>query len=356
MNVIWRLLSLCAVFFYSTAVSANDGAYYTSGNQLIPMHETDISITKEFLSLTRNGNLMDVVVNYEFYNPGPAKTMTVGFEALPPEGDADTRPVNGQHRYIHNFTVQMNSKEIDHKVTLNHAEESIRLYVYHFEAEFKSGHNSIKHTYSFDMSGSVMVQYDFDYVLTAANRWAGNNIADFELKIDMGPMAGFQIDNTFFAKANEWELSGAGAAYPMSAYYKHYRDFDKKSAERTTFAIRDGHITLRKKNFTPSGEVYLWAATIGSFGEEFEEISFNSKYHNLPFKISNMMTKRAVDEFSAKVLRNYVFARHGYVFKDVSLQRYFQSMPWYVADPSYKADLEQLTDFEQEWFRERASE
>ena len=77
---------------------------------------------------------------------------------------------------------------------------------------------------------------------------------------------------------------------------------------------------------------------------------------DLPFKISNMMTKRAVDEFSAKVLRNYVFARHGYVFKDVSLQRYFQSMPWYVADPSYKADLEQLTDFEQEWFRERASE
>jgi len=45
-----------------------------------------------------------------------------------------------------------------------------------------------------------------------------------------------------------------------------------------------------------------------------------------------------------RVLRNEVYARHGRIFKDVKLQKYFESQPWYKANPDFKDD--QLNDIE----------
>lgn len=39
-----------------------------------------------------------------------------------------------------------------------------------------------------------------------------------------------------------------------------------------------------------------------------------------------------------RVLRNEIFARHGWVFKDKELQKTFESMDWYKADPEFTAD------------------
>ena len=49
---------------------ANDGVYYTSGNQLIPITETEISVQKEVLDITRQDQMIHVHVYYEFFNPG----------------------------------------------------------------------------------------------------------------------------------------------------------------------------------------------------------------------------------------------------------------------------------------------
>jgi hypothetical protein len=37
----------------------------------------------------------------------------------------------------------------------------------------------------------------------------------------------------------------------------------------------------------------------------------------------------------ARKLRSEIYARHGKVFKDKSLQKYFASLEWYKADPQY---------------------
>ena len=39
-----------------------------------------------------------------------------------------------------------------------------------------------------------------------------------------------------------------------------------------------------------------------------------------------------------RVLRNEVYARHGRVFKDAKLQKYFESQPWYKPNPDFKDD------------------
>jgi len=45
-----------------------------------------------------------------------------------------------------------------------------------------------------------------------------------------------------------------------------------------------------------------------------------------------------------RVLRNEIYARHGRVFKDAKLQKYFETQSWYKANPEFKDD--QLNEFE----------
>jgi hypothetical protein len=45
-----------------------------------------------------------------------------------------------------------------------------------------------------------------------------------------------------------------------------------------------------------------------------------------------------------RVLRNEIYARHGRMFKDVKLQKYFETQSWYKANPDFKDD--QLNDIE----------
>ena len=56
----------------------------------------------------------------------------------------------------------------------------------------------IKHTYNYDLSSSVYINYEFEYVLTAANRWANKQIDDFTLIIDIGEFETFSIYKSFF--------------------------------------------------------------------------------------------------------------------------------------------------------------
>ena len=82
-------LLLFSVFFITA--KANDGAFYSNGNQLIPIVETDIRVQKEVLKINRivqktedwDQNYFEVSVYYEFFNPSAEKDLIVGFEAAP---------------------------------------------------------------------------------------------------------------------------------------------------------------------------------------------------------------------------------------------------------------------------------
>ena len=66
----------------SVASIANDAIYYTSGNFLVPLKETNVSVKKEVLTITicKDG-YASVDVDYTFYNDSDAKTVTMAFEA-----------------------------------------------------------------------------------------------------------------------------------------------------------------------------------------------------------------------------------------------------------------------------------
>ena len=75
------LIALAAII----TSTANDGVYFTSGNFLVPLQETDISVSKEILTITiGKDGFAKVDVYYEFNNKGQAKNVTMAFEAASP--------------------------------------------------------------------------------------------------------------------------------------------------------------------------------------------------------------------------------------------------------------------------------
>ena len=370
-----KLTILFFLLLLIAGAKANDGVFYASGNQLIPVTETDISVRKEVLTINRVGDRLEVTVYYEFFNPTKPKDLLVGFEAEPPyDSYVDMAEVFPNHPHISNFTVTINGDRLGYEVAhVLYDDEDYRkldyfkngqfsdlsreqciksmneyegmgypfYYVYHFNAHFREGLNIVQHTYDFEISNSVGEEYRFTYILTAANRWANHQIDDFTLNIDMGEAQSFFIDPTFFKSVDEWVFKGAGRATP-----------EKISKEARMFHVQKGAISFHKDGFHPEGELYI------SKPRGFYAFDDHDTYDIMDL-VKKMMggleeLKYRVDESTLtaeqrRILRNVPFAYRGHVFKDEGLRQFFESTYWYVPNPEYKDDMNTMTPEERGW-------
>ena len=341
-------------------ILANDGAFFAKGNQLIPISETNISVKKEILTLKKIKNrYIEVTVYYEFFNPKEAKSLTVGFEAYSPQGDVEGAPKNGKHPYMSDFTVELNQEKLYYKVayvsdSLYNKAGKIKaidfknfegnksgnyvdfFYVYHFEAHFKKGLNIIKHTYKYDVSGSIDYNYDFEYALSPAKRWGNNQIDDFTLIIDNGDFETFSINKSFFKDATEWKIDGVGKTANVKGTPNAFIQQDA-----VKFHIQKGKIIFKKLNFKPDGDLFVYSANHIGF-QDFEYLP-NSYYQ------AGNIAKPETD-FQRKLLKNLPFARRGYVFQNPELKSYFEDIDWYIPNPKYVPDVNHLTPEERKWY------
>lgn len=352
-----------------TEMNANDGVYYGSGNALIPINEKTIKVQKEILNIKKVGDEFHLTVYYEFNNPGVAKKVLVGFEANCPYGDVSFDPIKSlQHPFMKDFTVNMNGKILPFKVAKVHdslyfkngkfIEMSIDelkkysdgdyydfFYVYHFEAEFKPGINTVTHTYKLKASSSVMDVYDLTYILTGAARWVNKQIDDFTLNIDLGEFQCADIEHNFFSSQNEWNIMGVGKKLEIKR--------EMSETKFTRFYLRNGIISFHKANFKPRKELYLNASRLElctgckTWGTD----SFDAQSDYLYF-CNFELPLVAKDEWSLKVMKNLPYARRGYVFNNKELQTWFEKMPWYLPDPNYTPDLTALREAEKKWLND----
>lgn len=347
-NSILTLLAILSINIY-----ANDGAFYFKGNQLVPTSETDITVRKEILTLKKIRNqFIEVTVYYEFYNTGDEKEIIVGFEAFQPEGDVDGRSKNGKHPYMRDFTVELNKDILSYQVAYvedsTYAKNGVIkgkkfsdfsstfdfFYVYHFNAKFKKGLNIIKHTYNYDVSVGVSYNYFFEYVLTAANRWGNNQIDDFTLIIDNGEFETFNIQKSFFKENSDWLIHGIGKMKDTA----HYEN------DALSFNIQKGTIIFQKKNFKPSGELFVFSNRYWPYDPS----------NSVPLPFSYYYQDRIpepTNDLEKKILRNLPFARRGYVFKDIKLKTHFEKSDWYIPNPNYVPEIEILSEIEQVWLK-----
>lgn len=414
-----RLFIIILSMMAMASLWANDGAFYAEGNQLIPITETTIRVQKEILTITRVrdtindwGSLFQVNVYYEFFNPGPAKDLIVGFESPTPSGNAYDGSLDeayAGHPYMYDFKVVMNRKTLPFQVAhvpykfegdyqfdysidprdyyrngrvqdMSQAQYLANLkryfpdyedgddiyldfygylfyYVYHFNAHFNEGLNVIQHTYTVKGSSLVMTEYVFNYILTAANRWANNGIDDFTLEINMGDHASFSVAPSFFDKANDWTFSGKGKAGQR-------QNIEFESENCPIFHVQSGSIVYHKKNFHPEGELYIMSDSPDMYSYDRDQGRY--KVSQVPYLLENMKSQYttlyiqkdfetgelpytdATDE-QKRLMKNMPFAYRGYVFKSRELQQYFESTEWYIPNPDYKADMTKLNKDEKEW-------
>ncbi len=272
---------------------ANDGVFFTSGNFLVPLQETDISVAKEVLTITiGKDSLARVDVYYEFINNGDPKTMTMAFEADPPYNVGLPLNRQGIHPCIKDFTVTMNNQQLTRKNALvasmnvdgmqnsdfkpldlskwkgmGEAPDSLvpyenalynaeldsvigYAYAYYFEAPFKHGRNIVHHTYSYTMSYSIGKRFEIPYWLTPATRWANHGIDDFTLNITADDYTEFCLNDTLFNAAPFAKTQPQrGVLYNVTSEY----------GEQLLFASVDvgDTVTWHANHFSPTGNISI---------------------------------------------------------------------------------------------------
>lgn len=390
-----KRLTVLFLFLLSVfGAKANDGVFHANGNQLIPITETDISVKKEVLTINRVGNCLKVNVYYEFYNPVKAKDLLVGFEAEPPYPyDEEYLKLFPEQPHMRNFKVMVNGEALKYQIShvsagyydydgtkrdapkyyldgkmqgwsRQQCEDSIRakyffnapfMFVYHFNAHFQEGLNIVQHSYDFDMSHSVEEEFDFVYVLTAANRWANNGIDDFTLEVNMGDRESFMVNPTFFKSAKDWTINGKGKVTMETQWGLA----DENGSP--IFHIQEGSITYKKKNFHPDGELVIkkrhyramefpdWYSS-GVDGQWMIN-DMKEQYFSMDADYYKEVDLSRVTAEQRRIMRNMPFAYRGYVFKNQDLKKYFESTNWYIPNPNYVDKLEMLPQKEQEWIK-----
>ena len=252
-------------------VLANDGVYYTSGNFLVPLRETDISAKKEVLEITLcKDSFATVTVDYTFYNNSEDKTVTMAFEAAAPYNA--WAPINrqGSHPFIEDFTVLFNGEPLPYRnalvgITANFSSsEDARnrkdylapldpnewkgygevadsllpmddvlinpalpdsfcsfAYAYYFDAPFRKGENHVRHTYRYRMSWGVGRDFEVSYTLTPVTRWRGGQVDDFTLRIKSETDREIVMNDSLFLGA-PFKLEGIGDIYQLQSDYWGY--------------------------------------------------------------------------------------------------------------------------------------
>ena len=378
----------CLSAFFATA---NDGVFYASGNQLIPITETDISVKKEVLTLNRVGDHLEVTVYYEFFNPVGEKELLVGFEAQSPYNSmADAFKMLPKHPHIRNFKVVMNGEPLTYDIanvksgrydkhdnyilspyyangrflhwSPQQIEDTLTAwgdppglpidYVYHFKAQFRPGLNIIQHTYDFDLSFSVGEEFYFPYVLTAANRWANHQIDDFTLRIKVKNTAKqFCLLNDGLWNGAQWRVtSGTGKVHTIKAGWGD-------GTEYYEFSLRNGTVEWHKTNFRPKSNFAIISPdNVLFYRDDFKLGRFYDRTSAVlaPYeKLTDEDQKKGTTEgiANSRILRNLPYASRGYVFKDAKLAAYFKSLWWYMPDPSWQQSTSDFTSQEREWLK-----
>lgn len=343
-----------------------------SGSHLVPGIETDIVLNKEVLSIKRiNNDHINVTVYYEFFNPGHARNMIIGFEAPSPlRGQNGIAVAKDFHPYIIDFSIQMNAHKLSHKITLVNDEfqlqngrvssltdaEAITLerqkgnkakfnYVYYATANFQKGLNKVMHTYTFRMTEDIHHYYAFRYNMQSAMRWANKQINDFTLAVDMGEYQDFFIPNFPFNSTVKSNLIGVGRIMDRTSIpvgsddYSDYRD-------KTRFFIKNGYVEYNIQNFHPKDELFVYSPRFQAGNTDV----FNyKKQSTLPFSnLANILYEFYSNNMSREIIRNLPYARRGYISNSPILQDYYSRQVWYIADPDYKRRIETLTVEEQE--------
>lgn len=402
MSIVQHRMLTTIVAFVAIVITAtaNDAVYFVNGSHLSPIQETDISVKKEILTIhIGDDGFANVEVDYTFVNNGPAKWVTMGFEAMAPYNDDTEVNLKGGHPHISNFSVVMNGQALSYSngivfgnndnlpqeaqdacktgiyfvpVDFNRwyydAENSERLhnkqtdeyasfaYAYYFKANFNSGENTVRHTYRYRMSYGVNKAFEIPYWLRPAMRWANHQIDDFTLRIKADDCTKhFVISNDPFKGTAFHVTEGKGKTRVLDI-----KDFDQVSSA-VEVVLRNGTLEWHRNNFRTEHDMTIQSADFLDYAVEWGNNARPIYYDSGPYYYwwgtyeeyyPGKGTEKQINNFTTRIRRNLPYAHRGYVFKDAQLRKIFETQWWYMPDPSCKPTNNSLNSHEQELMKE----
>lgn len=376
------------LWLLAVVASANDGSFCVNGNQLVPVNETEVAVTKEVLTITLGDDgYAQVDVQYEFTNRGAAKTIDVGFEAQAPYNTGENALGADGHPFIHDFTITMNGERLTYRtavvkggteeeptnfkplnmkewrlptgndeedygsslVNIKTKEYMNYSVAYLFKANFKAGKNTVHHTYRYQTSSGVYQHFNVPYWLKPAMRWANHQIDDFTLRIKVENTAKqFCLSNDDMWKGAQWRVtSGTGKVHVIKGAWE-------AGTEYVEFSLRNGTVEWHGRNFRPDSDFAIVSPDMVLFYRDDFKLG---RFYDRTATVLVPFDKMTGDDQSvgttsgianSRILRNLPYASRGYVFKDPKLAAYFKSLWWYMPDPSWQQSTADFTKEERE--------
>ena len=253
-------------------VSANDGAFYANGATLRPMKNTSIRMSREDLSLKREGDICIINVTYSFINEGNDTTVDVGFVTRPPSGDVydvstkgrqiNDPPIEEMNIVIDNKSVKGKWKRVSYEMkdmpkpkANEEFQEFNGYHVYMFKARFHRGTTVVSHSYRYKMGSNVLDAGDVDYTLTSGKLWKGGTIDTFNLTIDMGDTVIVAVPQGFNNRSHtvQWKTSGDAVFIGNDSLYVT----EDSSRLFPMYSIGSGTLSLSLTAFAPDNELLV---------------------------------------------------------------------------------------------------
>ena len=355
MKAILSLLTL----LLAIPLYGNDGVYLTRGGVFYPISESKISLEKEILSFRAQDKMCRVDILFEFNNPESVdRKLIVGFQA--PSAYGDVTGIVRNTSQITNFEVVSNGEVLPYKLKKAKGEngelkdpEDIQfedfdpaIFIYLFELTFKPGSNTINHSYSFPASTNVTFNQFYNYILTTGSKWADGKIKDLSVRFDMGDNKYFYVHDVFDGNA-KWSIVGSGKMTNES--FHTYPDVVGKMVR-----INSGILQIDVADLEPKKNIEFGIINENTFSTALEIgkhdklvtamrlLTFKSDFYN-----GDNLTKEDL-----RLMRNTIYAQHGYVFKNEELQNYFLEFDWYIPNPNLTAEQINLSEKENSFISE----
>ncbi len=304
-----RILGLI-LFLVPALASANDTAWGGTPGNLFPIQTTEVQMVEEHVILQQNSkqNSWDISVEFSFKNTSDKPVeLTMGFpfyvveeetELAQPKGSKELKPNDPVVWNFSNTVDGVSTKFKKQEVKLNEKHPDLYYkWAYVWPMKFKAGQtikvvNKYRQGITADSSGHIIP----NYILMTGGMWKGGKIGRSQIDIlgddDAIPCGsgdgvitppGSRLDKTDSGPALRWDL----------------KDFAPKTDVEGCFLSRN----------------------------HFRMMEFSG------LEQTNLEGMSAAD---LRVMRNTVFALHGYTFKDADLQKHFEKQRYYYPRKSFK--------------------
>ncbi|TYQ18345.1 UNVERIFIED_CONTAM: YARHG domain-containing protein [Acetivibrio alkalicellulosi] len=343
-NKYYFIIILFAIFCFSYKVCySNSPPLVMKGNTVYPINNNNIRLVSEKITIRYDAitdddtyNMHEVEVVFNFHNTGNETELEIGFP----------NTANYNETLI-DFEALSYTDLVPFNVELYDGGNLLGRDEYYYTSFYKWNMHFEK-----DEKKSIIVRYKFvnhkgaDYILRTGSLWKGR-IDKIEVYVEFPePVSYLEIYATpenylYNGKGIEWHFENINPDFDL--YVKHVKVPDFYDLKREAY-----------NPFQNDFNDYVWDKSLFYIGTMIDYEGQDIMLYDYPD------TDRIVEEIHKRLsvcelVRNEIYARNGYVFKDPKWMELFSIQQWYEPDENFnfiklndieKINIEQIIKFE----------